>query len=160
MISKFAGITQVFIRRSLFVSRGFPCGADREIIRQIRSRNAQRSTPYAQRPRLSETLGGEAVNRFLNTVVSWLRAGYPTGVPANDYLPILALLSRRLTKDEVLLVARQLMGMPEPDFADIGAEIMLITDEVPAPADVERVREKLLTHGWPLDDPRDSEDAE
>jgi hypothetical protein len=100
------------------------------------------------------------VNRFLSTVVSWLRAGYPTGVPENDYLPILALLSRRLTRDEVLLVARQLMGMPEPDFADIGAEIMLITDEVPAPADVERVREKLLTHGWPLDDPRDNEDAE
>ena len=46
------------------------------------------------------------VNRFLNTVVSWLRAGYPTGVPKNDYLPILALLSRRLTKEEVLLVAR------------------------------------------------------
>ena len=100
------------------------------------------------------------MNRFLNTVVSWLRSGYPTGVPENDYLPILALLSRRLTKDEVLLVARQLMRMPEPDFVDIGAEIMLITDEVPAPGDVERVREKLVTNGWPLDDPRDCEDAE
>ncbi|MEI6697549.1 MAG: DUF3349 domain-containing protein [Mycobacterium sp.] len=100
------------------------------------------------------------MNRFLNTVVTWLRSGYPTGVPENDYLPILALLSRRLTKDEVLLVAGQLMRMSEPDLADIGAEIMLITDEVPAPADVERVREKLVAHGWPLDDPRDTEDAE
>ena len=100
------------------------------------------------------------VNRFLNTVVSWLRAGYPTGVPETDYLPILALLSRQLTKDEVILIARELMHLPDPDFADIGAEIMRITDELPAPTDVERVREKLFAHGWPLDDPRDSEDVE
>jgi len=99
------------------------------------------------------------VNRFLSGVVSWLRAGYPTGVPATDYLPILALLSRRLTKDEVILVARELIHLPDPDFADIGSEILRITDELPAPADVERVREKLVTHGWPLDDPRDSEDV-
>ena len=99
------------------------------------------------------------MNRFLNTVVSWLRAGYPTGVPENDYLPILALLSRRLTKDEVILIARELMHLPDPDFADIGAEIMRITDELPAPTDIERVREKLLAHGWTLDDPRDSEDV-
>jgi len=100
------------------------------------------------------------VNRFLNTVVSWLRAGYPTGVPDTDYLPILALLKRRLSNDEVIIVARQLMQLAEPDFADIGTEILRITDELPAPADVERVREKLATHGWPLDDPRDTEDAE
>jgi hypothetical protein len=31
MIRKFAGITQVFIYRSLSVSRGFPAGVDREI---------------------------------------------------------------------------------------------------------------------------------
>lgn len=100
------------------------------------------------------------MNRFLNSVVSWLRAGYPTGVPDTDYLPILALLSRRLSKDEVILIARELMHVPDPDFADIGAEILRITDELPAPTDVERVREKLAAHGWPLDDPRDTEDAE
>jgi hypothetical protein len=100
------------------------------------------------------------VNRFLSSVVSWLRAGYPTGVPDTDYLPILALLSRRLSNDEVIIVARQLMQLAEPDSTDIGAEILRITDELPAPADVERVRERLATHGWPLDDPRDTEDAE
>jgi len=31
---------------------------------------------------------------------------------------------------------------------------------LPATADVDRVREKLAAHGWPLDDPRDTEDAE
>ena len=41
------------------------------------------------------------MNRFLSAIVSWLRAGYPNGVPPPDYLPVLALLSRRLTPDEV-----------------------------------------------------------
>ena len=100
------------------------------------------------------------MNRFLNSVVSWLRAGYPSGVPENDYLPILALLKRRLTTDEVIMIARELQDLSAPDFADIGAEIMRITDELPAPADVDRVREKLAAHGWPQDDPRDTEDAE
>jgi hypothetical protein len=100
-------------------------------------------------------LGGGVVS-FLSTIVSWLRAGYPDGVPENDYLPILALLSRKLTADEVIEVARQLKHVPEPEFADIGVEILRITDQLPSPADVERVREKLAAYGWPLDDPRDS----
>ena len=99
------------------------------------------------------------MNRFLSNVVSWLRAGYPNGVPENDYLPILALLSRRLGSDEVTLIAREMMLIPDPLYVDIGAEILRLTDQLPAPADVERVRDKLAAYGWPLDDPRDSEDA-
>lgn len=99
------------------------------------------------------------MNRFLTGIVSWLRAGYPNGVPSTDYLPILALLSRRLTGDEVLQVARQMMTLAEPGRIDIGAEILRITDQLPAPADVERVRAKLAAHGWPLDDPREDPDV-
>ena len=58
--------------------------------------------------------GGDAVNRFLTNIVTWLRSGYPNGVPQNDYLPILALLSRRLTADEIIEIARQLQHLPEP----------------------------------------------
>jgi len=99
-----------------------------------------------------------AVNRFLNAIVTWLRAGYPDGVPQNDYLPLLALLSRRLTADEVKAVAGELMSRQDFDHYDIGAEIMKITDELPATDDVERVRERLIAKGWPLDDPRDETD--
>lgn len=97
------------------------------------------------------------MNRFLTNIVSWLRSGYPNGVPQNDYLPILALLSRRLTADEILEVARQLRNLPRPGFVDVGAEILRITDQLPKPAEVERVRAKLAAYGWPLDDPRDPE---
>lgn len=99
------------------------------------------------------------MNRFLSSIVSWLRTGYPDGVPANDYLPILALLSRGLTAEEVATVVRRLRRIPGADDIDIGAAILRITDELPAPADVDRVRAKLAAHGWPLDDPRDSQDA-
>lgn len=98
------------------------------------------------------------MNRFLSAVVNWLRAGYPDGVPRNDYLPLFALLSGRLSTDEVKQVARELLNRPELDDTDIGAEIVRLTDGLPSPADIERVRERLAAKGWPLDDPRDTED--
>jgi hypothetical protein len=97
------------------------------------------------------------VNRFLNTIVAWLRAGYPEGIPPTDYFPVLALLSRRLTNDEVKAVARELMQRGDFDHIDIGVLITQFTDELPAPEDIERVRERLAAKGWPLDDVRDEE---
>jgi hypothetical protein len=44
----------------------------------------------------------------LNSIVCWLRAGYPQGVPDQDYVPLIAILSRRLTSDEVAAVATEL----------------------------------------------------
>ena len=65
-----------------------------------------------------------------------------------------------ITTDEVKAVAAELMKSGDFDNVDIGVAITQITDELPSPDDVERVRERLAAKGWPLDDPRDSEDAE
>ena len=43
-------------------------------------------------------------------IVGFLRAGYPQGVPASDYVPLLALLRRRLSDEEVVAVASELVG--------------------------------------------------
>jgi hypothetical protein len=99
------------------------------------------------------------VNRFLNSVVTWLRAGYPDGIPPTDYFPVLALLSRRLSNDEVKLVARELMQRGDFDHVDIGVLITQLIDELPSQTDVERVRERLAAKGWPLDDARDGEET-
>jgi hypothetical protein len=99
------------------------------------------------------------MSRFVTAIINWLRAGYPNGVPRTDYLPILALLSRRLTADEVQAVATEVMRHPDFDNADIGVAISQITDELPTPEDIQRVRERLAAHGWPLDDRPDSGDA-
>ncbi len=52
------------------------------------------------------------------------------------------------------------MDRGEFDHVDIGVLITQITDEMPKPEDIERVRERLATRGWPLDDPRDAEETE
>jgi hypothetical protein len=92
------------------------------------------------------------VNRFLNSVVSWLRAGYPEGVPPTDTFALLALLANRLSNDEVKLVANELMLRGDFDKIDIGVLISKLTDELPSDTDVERVRARLAAQGWPLDD--------
>ena len=99
------------------------------------------------------------MNRFLNSVVAWLRAGYPEGIPPTDYFPVLALLSRRLGNDDVKMVAHELMQRGDFDDVDIAVLITQITDELPSPEDIERVRERLAAKGWPLDDARDGEGA-
>jgi hypothetical protein len=99
------------------------------------------------------------LNRFLTSIIEWLRAGYPEGIPPTDYFPILALLSRRLSNDEVKAVAREVMRRGESDEVEIGVLITRITDELPNPEDIERVRQRLALKGWPLDDPRDEAPA-
>lgn len=100
------------------------------------------------------------MNKFLSSIVTWLRAGYPEGVPETDYIPLLALLARRLTNDEVKQVARELMQREEFDHIDIGVLITQFIDELPMPQDIERVRQRLAAKGWPLDDVREGEERE
>jgi Protein of unknown function (DUF3349) len=99
------------------------------------------------------------VNRFLTSIVDWLRAGYPEGIPPTDYFPVLALLTRRLSHDEVKAVAGEFKHSAGFDDVDIGVLITRLTDELPSPDDIERVRERLAVKGWPLDDARDGEDT-
>ncbi|MGV0793851.1 DUF3349 domain-containing protein [Mycolicibacterium sp. XJ1819] len=100
------------------------------------------------------------MNKFLARVVAWITDGYPEGVPGPDRVPLLALLRRRLTDDEVKAVARELIRRGEFDEVDIGVLITQITDDLPTPGDIDRVRDRLVAKGWPLDDPREPEESE
>ena len=42
-----------------------------------------------------------ALNARLRGVMDWLLEGYPAGVPPKDYIPLVALLRRRLSDDEI-----------------------------------------------------------
>jgi hypothetical protein len=88
-------------------------------------------------------------------VVDWLREGYPTGLPTRDYIPLIALLRRRLTDEEVAQVSRQLAtaGTLPADRIDVGEAIAKVTSELPSDEDVKRVRQYLADHGWPVDFP-------
>jgi Protein of unknown function (DUF3349) len=100
------------------------------------------------------------MTKFLARIVSWITEGYPEGVPGPDRVPLFALLKRRLTDDEVKIVAQALLERNEIDDAEIGVLITQITDELPTPDEIERVRARLAEKGWPLDDARDTEETE
>ncbi|MDF0531646.1 DUF3349 domain-containing protein [Tsukamurella sp. 8F] len=97
---------------------------------------------------------------FVTRIVDWLRAGYPDGVPHTDYQPLLALLERQLTQDEVKAVTRRLIenatvtpeGIEPISRVDAGTEIAQRTHQLPSENDVRRVRERLERKGWPFDD--------
>ena len=98
--------------------------------------------------------------QFLRSVLSWLRAGYPDGVPYGDYPPLLVLLKRqRLTDDEVRYVAEQLAEAavvtpdgPQP-ISKVDAQVLItrLTEEMPDEGDVGRVADHLRSFGWPVD---------
>ena len=99
------------------------------------------------------------MNAFVAKIVAWITAGYPEGVPGPDRVPLMSLLNRRLSNEEVKAVAQGLMDRGEFDRIDIGVFITQMTDELPQEQDVERIRERLAAKGWPLDDPRDNDAA-
>lgn len=100
------------------------------------------------------------MTKFLAKIVAWITAGYPEGVPGPDRVPLFALLKPRLTDDEVKTVVKELMDRGEFDDTDIGVLITQLIDGLPAPEDIERVRNRLAAKGWPLDDPREPEETE
>ncbi len=95
-----------------------------------------------------------ALSEVVAKIVEWLRAGYPHGVPEHDYIPLLALLTRRLGHDEVIHVIESLIehGVVPADRVDVGVAITKLTHEMPLESDLERVRKHLVAHGWPIDE--------
>ena len=91
----------------------------------------------------------------LARIVSWLREGYPGGVPEHDYMPLIALLERRLTRSEVKKIAKALRraDVSPAGPSDIAAAITEYTHTEPSDNDLRRVRDQLAKKGWPVEFP-------
>jgi hypothetical protein len=90
----------------------------------------------------------------LSSIVAWLRAGYPEGVPDVDYIPLFALLASELTDNDVSLIAEDLETSSNPHSAQaIRDAIKGVTEGNASDADVARVRARLAGGGWPLAKP-------
>ncbi|MFI6072420.1 DUF3349 domain-containing protein [Actinoplanes sp. NPDC051343] len=101
---------------------------------------------------------GDSRSSFLTRAVDWLRAGYPTGVPRQDYVALLGILRRKMTEEEVKKIATALadqsMGSDDPiSAADIENMISGEMLQNATPEDVVRVSARLAAGGWPLVDP-------
>ena len=96
----------------------------------------------------------------VSRVLQWLRAGYPAGVPQQDYVVLLGLLRRKLTDTEVHQISQELTRMAaagdDITEADVEALINRTTLDEAAPEDVARVSARLAAGGWPLADNPDN----
>jgi Protein of unknown function (DUF3349) len=91
----------------------------------------------------------------LQKVLSWLHAGYPTGIPQQDYYPLLAFLARSLKADEVSEVVSSLEAEEQlghrTTTEDVRAAIEAVTQSPALAADVERIENRLRQQGWELE---------
>ena len=92
-----------------------------------------------------------ALPPFLASVIGWLRAGYPEGVPDVDYVPLFALLGSELTDADINAITDELAATGDPTTAQgIKDAIVRASNEKPLDVDVARVRARLAAGGWPL----------
>ncbi|EFV14078.1 DUF3349 domain-containing protein [Segniliparus rugosus] len=92
-------------------------------------------------------------------VLRWLTLGYPQGVPPQDRIPLVALLRRKLTEEQVQEVVNSLIAPNSDALEDgvinkdeISASVLTVKGAEPTESDIARVAEKLVAGGWPLDE--------
>jgi hypothetical protein len=96
-----------------------------------------------------------ALPSFLKSIIGWLRAGYPEGVPDVDYIPLFALLGSQLSEEDVQAIADELANSTDPDSAQaIRSAIKAVKHTHPQDSDIARVRARLAAGGWPLAPPQ------
>lgn len=142
-------------RGTLSAQMGAALLPDERLRRQVAAKLALGGWPLGGS---DETGSPEAAPRegsALGRIIAWLREGYPAGVPEHDYVPLLALLERRLTRAEVKQVAKALrradVSPAGPD--DIAAAISDYTHVEASESDLMRVRNQLAKKGWPVEFP-------
>jgi Protein of unknown function (DUF3349) len=95
-----------------------------------------------------------ALNEVLKSILVWLHAGYPQGVPEGDYLPLFALLGSHLTDADINAVADELANSSDPATSHTIREALREASDVkPLDLDVARVKARLAEGGWPLAEP-------
>ncbi|HEX3546378.1 MAG TPA: DUF3349 domain-containing protein [Mycobacterium sp.] len=89
----------------------------------------------------------------LDNVLAWLHEGYPEGVPPKDYFPLLALLKRSLTEEEVIEAAQSILKKNDTETVtedEIRKAVQSVIDKEPNPEEIHQVAARLASVGWPL----------
>jgi len=92
---------------------------------------------------------------FLENVLDWLHKGYPEGVPRTDYYPLLALLKRSLSDDEIVQAAQSILRAGDFETPVTEEQIRDAVRDViakdPTPEELNQVAGRLASVGWPLE---------
>lgn len=95
-----------------------------------------------------------APTNFFQSVLGWLHSGYPDGVPRTDYYPLLALLKRSLSEDEVVQATFTVLKDSDPDdpvtAERIREAIREAVEKEPTADEINQVAGRLAMVGWPL----------
>jgi hypothetical protein len=93
------------------------------------------------------------LSHWVSSIVAFLRAGYPTGMPATGYVPLAALSRRRPSDDEITAITSELVmqALRPISTTDVGVAITRVTDEMPSQDDVARVQRRLAAIGSACD---------
>jgi hypothetical protein len=85
------------------------------------------------------------LSHWVTSIVAFVRAGYPSGMPATGYVPLVTLTHRWLCDDDITAIARDLIARQlwPINAIDIGVEIARITNQLPSPDDVVRVQRRV-----------------
>lgn len=97
----------------------------------------------------------------ISRVVTWLRAGYPEGIPTGDYVALLGVLRRRLEEEEIQEIVERLADQRELDLDRdrIRELIREYSLQDPHEGDIERVSALLAATGYPVDEEPVDEDV-
>ena len=95
---------------------------------------------------------------LLGSILNWLRAGYPEGVPGPDRVPLLALLrATPLTDEQIKEVVRNVAADGSTATADrsmdndeIATFIKDVSHHDAGPENIGRIAARLAAPGWPL----------
>ncbi|MBW3085524.1 hypothetical protein KEM60_01724 [Austwickia sp. TVS 96-490-7B] len=95
------------------------------------------------------------------SILDWLRAGYPQGIPQEDYIALFGVLQRHLTEAEIVQAAcelREARGEAPPTEDEVRRTIENILKGHAADEDIQRVVSHLAAGGWPTTADEDSTD--
>ena len=104
------------------------------------------------------TLSVVSTASLFQSILQWLRGGYPEGVPGPDRVPLLALLrATPLTEEQVKEVVRNITdgetgAATDGDITrdEIADFIKDVTNHDAGPENIQRVAARLASAGWPL----------
>ena len=76
------------------------------------------------------------LSHWVSSIVAFLRAGYPTGMPTTGYSPAAAPPRRRTSNNEM-----------NSSTGEFGVGITRVTDDMPSQDDIARVKRRLDAMG-------------